>query len=84
MFAAIRLALNGQTMQVIAMLRANGSLPSAVSGLRAQLKILTLRGIRELASNTARIPVRKTPSKVPAPPMETTGAPRPCTRPRFS
>ncbi len=35
MFAAMRLALNGQTMQVIAMLKANGSLPSAVSGLRA-------------------------------------------------
>jgi hypothetical protein len=35
MFAAMKLALNAQTMQVIAMLRANGPLPSAVSGLRA-------------------------------------------------
>src|ERR1700751_5127803 len=36
------------------------------------------------ASSTARIPVRKAPSKVPAPPMETTRALSPCTRPRFS
>src|SRR6202043_210783 len=29
------------------------------------------------ASRTARMPVRKIPSKVPAPPIEATGAPRP-------
>jgi hypothetical protein len=29
------------------------------------------------ASKTARIPVMKMPSKVPAPPMDATGAPRP-------
>jgi hypothetical protein len=29
------------------------------------------------ASRTARIPVRKMPSNVPAPPIEATGAPRP-------
>ena len=29
------------------------------------------------ASSTARMPVRKMPSKVPAPPIEATGAPRP-------
>src|ERR1700734_787493 len=29
------------------------------------------------ASRTARMPVRKMPSKVPAPPMGATGAPRP-------
>ncbi len=30
-----------------------------------------------LVSKTARIPVRKIPSKVPAPPIEATGAPNP-------
>jgi hypothetical protein len=30
------------------------------------------------------MPVRKIPSKVPAPPMEATGAPKPCTPPRLS
>ena len=30
-----------------------------------------------LASSTARMPVKKIPSKVPAPPIEATGAPRP-------
>jgi hypothetical protein len=31
----------------------------------------------KLAKSTANIPVRNMPSKVPAPPMETTGAPSP-------
>ena len=37
----------------------------------------------KLASRTATMPVRKTPSKVPAPPIDTMGAPSPCTLPRF-
>jgi hypothetical protein len=37
----------------------------------------------KLASNTATMPVKKMPSKVPAPPIEATGAPRPCTAPRL-
>jgi hypothetical protein len=35
------------------------------------------------ASRPARIPVRNTPSNVPAPPIESTGAPISVTRPRF-
>jgi hypothetical protein len=35
------------------------------------------------AIKTARIPVRKIPSNVPAPPMEATGAPSPVILPRF-
>lgn len=35
------------------------------------------------ASRTASTPVRNTPSKVPAPPIEATGAPRLATRPRL-
>ena len=38
-----------------------------------------VRGWVKLAKSTARTPVRKMPSKVPAPPIEATGAPRPCT-----
>ncbi len=38
----------------------------------------------KLASSTATIPVRKIPSKVPAPPIEATGAPSPRTTPRLS
>src|ERR1700722_12883310 len=34
-------------------------------------------GAARPASSTARIPVRKMPSNVPAPPIEATGAPRP-------
>src|SRR5882757_1361182 len=34
-------------------------------------------GVATPASRTARMPVRKMPSKVPAPPIEATGAPRP-------
>jgi hypothetical protein len=36
-------------------------------------------GLKMLASTTAKIPVRNIPSKVPASPIETTGAPSPCT-----
>src|ERR1700757_1686408 len=36
------------------------------------------------ASSTARMPVRKMPSKVPAPPIEATGAPRPLILSRLS
>lgn len=36
-----------------------------------------------LARKTARIPLRKMPSKVPAPPIEATGAPRPWIFPRL-
>src|SRR5712672_3212430 len=34
-------------------------------------------GVATPASRTARMPVRKIPSNVPAPPIEATGAPRP-------
>jgi hypothetical protein len=37
----------------------------------------------KLASSTAMMPVRKMPSKVPAPPIEATGAPRPRTASRL-
>ena len=38
----------------------------------------------QLQSRTATMPVRKTPSKVPAPPIEATGAPSPRIRSRLS
>jgi 2-oxo-hept-3-ene-1,7-dioate hydratase len=37
-----------------------------------------------LASSTARMPIRKMPSNVPAPPIDATGAPSPCTLARLS
>jgi hypothetical protein len=39
--------------------------------------------VTSAASNTDRIPVRKMPSKVPAPPIDATGAPSPCILSRF-
>ena len=43
-----------------------------------------LHDCERLAIRTATIPIRKMPSKVPAPPIEATGAPRPRMRPRLS
>src|SRR6266851_4275060 len=40
-------------------------------------------GVATPASRTARMPVRKMPSNVPAPPIEATGAPRPVILSRF-
>jgi len=46
-------------------------------------RLLTPYGLNILASRTANAPVRKIPSKVPAPPIEATGAPSPSILPRL-
>ena len=46
-------------------------------------RLLTPYGLKILASRTANAPVRKIPSKVPAPPIEATGAPSPSILPRL-
>jgi hypothetical protein len=45
---------------------------------------LLLHDCERLAISTATIPIRKMPSKVPAPPIEATGAPSPRMLPRLS
>jgi len=46
-------------------------------------RLLTPYELNILASRTANAPVRKIPSKVPAPPIEATGAPSPSILPRL-